>query len=261
MSKREEYETNQSFFRLIGNYTWVNGSGFAFKPQIRMKIRLKALQRRVSIIILGENDDETNSSTALAATAENAPLIAPARQSTRIGFQYTALDWLNSRFDADIVVNSKLVPEPSLRARQKLYSSPRTLSRFTVTGFWEQKHRFGQTTQVDYAHQFARKWAYDITLKGTQSQDIPELAWDNIINTAYQISSRDGLALHLEAFGPTRPHAMVQNYHSSVVYRRNFYRSWMFYEIEPGVDWPYINSHRHPVLSTAFRLEFQFKNF
>ena len=72
---------------------------------------------------------------------------------------------------------------------------------------------------------------------------------------------REALALHLQAFGPTRPHAIVQNYHTSIVYRRNFYRSWIFGELEPGVDWPYVDNHRLPVWSTVFRLELQFKSF
>ena len=259
MSEREEYEINQSFFRVINNYTWINGKGFSFKPKLRMKIRLKAFQRRLSIIAFGENEDETVQTFSAARQAQIDAGITPVEDRTRVGVRYAVWEWLDSRFDADIVVSSKLVPEPALRARQNLYKSDRTLSRFTVTGFWEKDLRFGQTTQIDFAHQFKKRWAYDITLRGKQSQVIPAIVWDHSINTNYQLSKKEALALHLQASGPTRPHAVVQNYHTSVVYRRNFYRPWMFGEVEPGVDWPYLLNHRQPVWSTVFRLELQFK--
>ena len=265
MSQNEEFESNQSFFRVIGNYTWVSGQGFQFRPQIRLRVRLKALQKKLSIIAFGENNNEAspdisaNQQTETKLTRDNSQIGRDTTQ-TRVGLRYNMFEWFNSRFDADVVVSNKLFPEPSLRGRQIIYKSDTTLSRFTIIGFYKKDLRWGQNPQLDYSKQLGKRWACDATIEGHQSQTLPELEWDSSANLNYLLSVREAMALRFQAIGPTRPHAIATNYRTSVVYRRNFYRSWMFYEVEPGIDWPYIDNHRAPVWSSAFRLELQFKS-
>lgn len=261
MEENATFEANPSYFRIIGNYTWVNREGFKFKPQFRAKVRLKALQRRLSLIAFGENENEASPDIDNKQKIErNTGNVGRDTTRTRVGFRYTILEWLDSDFDADVVVSDDLFPEPSLRFRQRLYKSELTRSRFTVTGFYKEDLKFGQTTRLDTLQKISTRWAYDAALTGRSSEVRPDLEWDTYFNLNYVLSSREGLALRLQAIGPTHPHTIVSNYRTSVVYRRNFYRSWMFYEVEPGVDWPYRDNHRAPVWSSAFRLELVFKS-
>jgi len=264
--ENEEFEANQSFFRVVGNYTWVDREGFGFRPQLKMKVRLKALQRKLSIIAFGERDDEASPDISINKQTEGTQLSRDNRQvgrdttRTRVGFRYTFFEFFNSRFDADVVVSNSLYPEPSLRGRQTLYKSDKVLSRFTVTGFYKEELKFGQTTRLDYAQELSKRWNFDTSVTARNSEVIPDLEWDSGFTLNYLLSVRETMALRLQAIGPTEPHFIVSNYRTSVVYRRNFYRSWMFYEVEPGVDWPYVDDHRRPVWSSAFRLELQFKS-
>ncbi len=262
MAEKDTFEVNQSYFRVIGAYTWVNHEGFKFKPRIRVKVRLKALQRRLSLIAFGENDNEASPDIEAhrLAISRNAADIGRDTTRTRVGFRYNVLEWFNSAFDADVVVSKALFPEPSLRGRQILYKSKTVQSRFTVTGFYKEDLKFGQTTRLDFSHVAGKRWAYDSTLTGRQSEVQPDWEWDSATNVNYLLSSRETLALRLQAIGPTQPHTIVSNYRTSVVYRRNFYRSWIFYELEPGVDWPYVDDHRKAIWSGAFRLELLFKS-
>lgn len=265
VSEDQEFETNQSFFRVIGNYTWVDREGFKFKPQIRMRVRLKSLQKRLSVIAFGENENEASPDVSAKQSepsqiARDKNKVGRDTTQTRVGLRYNVFEWFNSRFDADVVVSNSLFPEPSLRGRQNIYKSDRVLSRFTVTGFYKEDLKFGHTSRLDYSQQAGKRWAYDATLTGRQSEVRPDLEWDTGINLNYLLSVREAMVLRLQAIGPTRPHTIVTNYRTSVVYRRNFYRTWLFYEVEPGVDWPYVDNHRAPVWSSAFRLEMQFKS-
>lgn len=257
-----EFEVNQSYFRIIGNYTWVNHEGFKFKPKLRVKVRLKALQRRLSFIAFGENENEASPDieSNRQAIGRNVADVGRDSSRTRVGFRYNVAEWFKTDFDADVVVSKELFPEPSLRGRHTFYKSEKAQSRFTATGFYKEDLKFGQTTRLDYSQRIGKRWAYDTTATGRNSEVRPDLEWDCAINLNYVLSSRENMALRLQAVGPTKPHAIVGNYRSSLVYRRNFYRSWMFYEVEPGVDWPYINDHRLPVWSSAFRLELVFKS-
>ncbi len=259
LTKEGEYETNHSYFRLIGNYGWVNGEGFQFKPQFRTKIRLKAFERRLSIIAFGDDTGTTLPPSANPLDPDVVPASDATAQKTRIGFRYTFMDWVHARFDADLLFRSTLVPEPSLRYRLNLYSTDRSQARVTVKGFWDNDVHFGQRTRLEYGYRIAPRWTLDIAGTGRQSQQTPSVQWDGSINTGFQLSRKAALVHHVGASGPTRPHTYVQHYRTSLLYRQQFYRTWMFFDVEPGIDWPYENNHRHPVLSTVFRLELQFK--
>ena len=48
-----EIEANDSFVRMIGNYQWIDGEGFFFKPRFRLRLRLPGLNQRLSLIAAG----------------------------------------------------------------------------------------------------------------------------------------------------------------------------------------------------------------
>jgi hypothetical protein len=60
-------------------------------------------------------------------------------------------------------------------------------------------------------------------------------------------------------WGVNHPEWTIDNYRVGTRYRRNFYRPWLFFEIEPEVTWPKkVDGHREPLFATTFLIEFQF---
>jgi hypothetical protein len=271
MEESDEFRANESYFRVIGHFTWVDYEGFSMKPQFRAKVRLKALQRKLSLIAFGENDDEASPDidSTKKTIGRDTRQVGRDTSRTRVGFRYNVAQWFNTDFDADLVVSKEFFPEPSLRGRVTIYKSDRAQSQFSTTGFYKKALRYGYITRLNYKHQMAKRWGHDTAVSVRQSQEFPALQWDSAINLNYLLSIRETMALRLQAVGVTRPYIFVLNYRSSVVYRRNFYRTWLFYEVEPGVDWPYRprvgsppyrDGTRLPVWSSAFRIEIVFKS-
>ena len=91
----------------------------------------------------------------------------PNSQSNRVGLRYNVLEWFNSVRRPIVVVSSKF-PRNPLCVPAKKFIDGQTLGGLMI-GFWEKELRFGHTTQLDFAHQFAKRWAYDITVTGKQS--------------------------------------------------------------------------------------------
>jgi hypothetical protein len=57
----------------------------------------------------------------------------------------------------------------------------------------------------------------------------------------------------------TRPSTVVENYRVYTRYRRNFLRSWLYYELEPDINWPREDDgSRKAVLGGTVRLEINF---
>ena len=64
------------------------------------------------------------------------------------------------------------------------------------------------------------------------------MEWGTELSMIRQLSPLSAITLTGGAYGNTSASAMVGNYKIFTRYRRNFLRSWLFYELEPEVSWP-----------------------
>ena len=53
-----------------------------------------------------------------------------------------------------------------------------------------------------------------------------------------ELNRREALRYLVSMDGFTRPNTRVENYRAGVTYRRNIWRPWFFYELEPYLLWP-----------------------
>ncbi len=260
--KHEEIETNQSFLRLVGAYQWINGQGFRFKPRFRLRLRVPGLQKRLSLIISGEDENADLKSQDLTHAS---PVLDPTPNATvrnkSVALQFVAFDWVKSRIDFDVGLRSALEPEGTARYRRKMKFDLLTQARFTETGFWREKVGFGETTQFDVDRQVSKKTVLSWDNEGTYSEKSQGLDWVSNLNYEIQLSKKSALNFQSSAVGVTRPHAVVTNYRFAPHYRESIFRPWFFYEIEPALDFKRKQeSGWESILSSAFRMEILYRN-
>jgi len=89
--------------------------------------------------------------------------------------------------------------------------------------------------------------------------DLLGIEWFSELALASAISRRTALLYNLKASGVTKPDTLVTDYSVLTRYRRNFFRNWLFYEVEPALSWVRDEfGDYNPVGSMTLRLEIQF---
>ncbi len=266
---REEIETNDSFLRVIGNFSWVDHEGLLFKPRFRFRIKVPGLKNRLRLIAEGEDEEEEVNTRRTAKGTTRPPIdqrtSIRARNDTRdrsVGLQFMGVNWSRFRADVDLKFRSEFEPEVVTRLRQRFIWKNKTEGRITERLFWREKEGYGETTQFEIDRVFTDKTQLTWTTAGTyseKSREVSGMNWSTGLVYGVLVSSKIAVSALALAQGPTRPHSVVGNYHGGVIYRQNILRPWFFFEIEPAVDFNRLSPGFETIPSLTFRMEILFR--
>ncbi len=256
----EEIETNRSYLRVIGGYEWANKDGVHFRRAIRAMVRLPGVTDRLSLVF---SDDEPNlppppTVTLGAVTPSEVPQVNPKDRQTA-ALRYSAYNRLNTKVDLNLATRSGLRPELAGRLQQRLPLSRMVMSNLSLTGFWLGGTGFGERVRYSVEHPFSPYTTLRLDNAATHIEKLPGITGDTRLSLVSQLSPKAALSAGA-GFTVVMPLWQGQAYSASVIYRRNFYREWLFYELEPGVNWTRTPGGHYPRIPTAaIRLEIQFR--
>jgi len=99
------------------------------------------------------------------------------------------------------------------------------------------------------------RWGNNLSfIEGT-----PGVTWNTGISLFTQLTPKSAISYDTSIWGVNRPDWVIQNYRIGSVYRRNFFRPWLFFELAPEVTWPKEESgHRNSTYAFMATLEIQF---
>lgn len=254
-----DLERGQSFVRWRNEVRY-GDDDFTFRTTLRADLRLPGLNRvlsRLRLVVTGESED-TLSELFPEGTG-------PRRGETGRGnaeLRYGIVDTLRTHFDLGGGVLFRLPPGVRARARLR-HAFPATgsvLVRLGNTAFWESDVGFGDTVQVDFERRFSRntvvRWQNGATISESS------LGWEWATGAALLqgLGRRSAIALGGSIDGWTEPFPEVTRRRLFLRFRRDVFRSWLFYELEPEVLWPVVDGRTQPeVLGIIGRLEIQFQ--
>jgi hypothetical protein len=134
------------------------------------------------------------------------------------------------------------------------------LIRAAETFFVKNTDLFGETTEFSLERQVGWDTLLTWSSAGTASREINGLEWGSELSLSRLFSSKDAVTLKGGVFGNSNFSPQVQNYIILARYRRNFLRSWLFYELEPQVSWPRnSDGSQRTVPAITFRIEIAFQ--
>ncbi|MBK5273805.1 MAG: hypothetical protein JJE30_01975 [Desulfuromonadales bacterium] len=134
------------------------------------------------------------------------------------------------------------------------------LMRTAETFFVKNTDLFGETTELSLERLLGENTLLRWAGAGTASKEIDGLEWGSELSLFRQFTPKDAITLKGGIFGNTAISAQLQNYLLLASYRRNFLRSWLFYELEPQVSWPKSpDGSQQARFAFTFRLEVVFK--
>ncbi|MBI4714934.1 MAG: hypothetical protein HY760_03180 [Nitrospirae bacterium] len=133
------------------------------------------------------------------------------------------------------------------------------LIRFTETALWRYTERFTEISQLDLEREINTFLLLRLSQYAAYTEDTPGITWNTGISLIRELSSNSAVSYDVSTWGVNHPEWTVQDYRVGSRYRRNFYRPWLFLEIEPDVTWPKeANGRRDPLYAVQATLEIQF---
>ena len=232
-------------------------------PSVRLNLALTKINDRLNLIIAGES--------------EPAPLTQRLPQDPgNPGYDRTTQDthFVNTELRYDLIripsmllfvgagVQLKLPFEAFARSRVEYRHkfSDTTLISGSETVFVKNSDLFGETTELTLDHLLDRSSILRWSSTGTASQEIHGLEWGSELSLIRQLSPRSAGTLTGGAYGNINDSTVANTYRVLARYRRNFLRSWLFYELEPEVFWQRnAPDHDAPTFAFTFRLDIVFK--
>ncbi len=242
----------------------VNQDGkIEFGTNLRANIQLSRINERLHFAFFGDNDPAPVSSS-LPEDPGN-PGLDRSSRSLHVANTELRYDLIRTpTIDLFLGAGVRLVipPEAFVRSRfQYIHKiSDVSLLRFSETLFVKNLGLLGETSEVDLEHLLNKKTLLRWSNTGTVSSEISGMEWGTELSLIRELSPRSGINFTGGVYGNTSTKDWVQNYRIFARYRQNFFRSWLFYELEPEFSWPRNPDKSFPTnYAFTFRLEVVFQ--
>lgn len=134
------------------------------------------------------------------------------------------------------------------------------LMRFAETFFLKNTDLLGETSEISFERLLARGTILRWASAATASQEISGVEWGSELSLLRELSPKSAITLTGGVYGNTTTAGLADNFRLFALYRRNFLRPWLFYELEPEISWPRDPTGYYPAdIACTFRLEIVFQ--
>jgi hypothetical protein len=227
---RTDIESADSLLRLTYENRWQQDDGSSEAIKLRGKIHLPGINKRLSLIFEDEDGDDSEERTDLDTLSSDS-------ESTQLSLQYKAREGTRVRVDYGLGISSSFKGKAKVRYRYQLPWSETTTHRLTETLYFVDGDGFGLRShyELDYAITDSRlvRWSN----KARFAEDIEGVEWSTRLSLARRLNKKRGASLFTWVSGETRPEYLTKSYGLGLLFRRDFYRSWLFLEVEPAYAW------------------------
>ena len=234
-------ETDQSYVSVRPSAFFSSKEGNEFKIRISAHLALSKSKQRFKLFI---NDlDQDNLKKIIADNA------ADEKKAPSVGINYFRPEKYGIHSKYSLGLRGVY---PFVRAR---YNSEFHLSSWIIEPIQEFKYsikdKFEEETQLFCDTKITNLSLFRLYLSRGTKADTPGMSYNAAVNLFYTPSENVGLSLSQYLNGSTKYRQVVYkddtqilyeeyngiyNYGTSLNIRQNFWRSWLFYEIEPGVN-------------------------
>ncbi|MFH2083739.1 MAG: hypothetical protein ABII20_00255 [Candidatus Omnitrophota bacterium] len=249
----------RSKIRLRSDLRFSEGGQTYMRTFLHASIRLPKASKKLKLIISDDNEDAVPVTTG--ELVKTGVRNATDADHADVGLRYNVLDTMLSRLHFGSGMKAETPLSPYVRVYYRHLFPLTKVSQIRFSSQARVKHNEGwrKTLQLGVERLFSEsnilRWSNAVIFEA----DDVHYNWESYIGFQQQISARNALSYTLGMSGVSDRRLIVENYRASVRFRRNFYKGWVFYEIEPANDWPRDDFGAYsPAASITFRLEIQF---
>ncbi|MGI9286971.1 MAG: hypothetical protein ACR2P1_16420 [Pseudomonadales bacterium] len=253
-TRRANEEAARSFLRLRFQHEWDEDEGHDIKtPRLSGKVKLPLLDKRLDLVFadeLGEND---------SVNEEADQLLDNNQPDSDIALQYTGVDSDRSRLSFTVSPNRKLKLKARMRYRYKYPFSEKYSGRFTEELLFRDGEGFSTTTRLELDDVLNENLLLRWSNRFRYGEETDGVEWNSTIGLGQRIDDKHAISYFASISGKTKPEFisereanrlpgeprstnekpgwLTEAYGLGVLYRVNFFRRWLFVEIEPAVLW------------------------
>ncbi|MFZ5467679.1 MAG: hypothetical protein ACOZAI_10505 [Pseudomonadota bacterium] len=246
-----EEDYTETYVRLQMGITQSRLNDTEWTSRAYAKVPLPRLSRRLNIFVSGGEEDQS-----VAAKPEES--LRQTEKSSTVGVQYVLDETARGRWS----VSGSIDPNVKLRYRYLYPLGDAWYTRYTQTFYWDDDKDTGLALRGDLERVISPETLFRLTADADYWDGETGVSW--LVGGAllHRLNNRSAIAFDASVRGVSDPEWETTDYRAGLRFRRNFFRSWLFYEIEPALRWT-----QDPLDATdrmtfdpaiTFRLEIQF---
>lgn len=263
-----DWHDNQAalMLRAITEANMVEGEGTGFRFRLRASAALPNAKRRLRLVVTDDSDADES-----VAGQDVRSQLNSTRDQVSAALRWIPLHRAGIQSDFDIGVRGLGPPDLFVRARlRKNWSvSQDSVLRFGETLRYGTESHGRSITQLDYEYAFGSSALARLSSAYEYQQDERDrgFIWAHGISMSHVLSAYRSLGYGFTVNGFTQPNWHDDNYGPWVLFRSNWLRPWLFYELEPRATWydedpadvdaTAAPVKSGPVLSLTLRIEIQ----
>jgi hypothetical protein len=164
-------------------------------------------------------------------------------------------DW---EFRPSVGVRARWLPELYARVRVNRYFDLNPwLARVSGNASWFSSDGVTLAAGADFDRRLNDTMMFRASSSFRWEEETPVTSASQVFSLFQRLESKASLAYDVGVVGDDDPDWRVTNHFIRLRYRRLFYKTWAYLEIQPKATWPEDNHFREE-LSLLFRLEFNF---
>lgn len=249
-----------SSLRWLTALRWEESKLFYGRTSLHANVRLPKASKKLKLIISADDEDDP---TDVLPDDPVEPGFQKREDKERanVGLRYNFFNTLASKFHVGTGIKFELPVDPYVRVRYRYTLSIRSTVqvRFTETARWRDSNGWKETSQVDFEKLFFKSLLFRWSNSAVFKDSARNFDWGSSFGLQHQLSSKNALAYDASISGVTQPDTQLVLYRIGVRFRRNFYREYLFFEIEPENAWPRNEYGKYDAkTAVTFRIEVQF---
>lgn len=208
------------------------------KARFRIKVKLPHFKNKVDLIL--SDEDETEQYQLPLETTH----IQAEEEKFSASLRYMVNNDKNKYTDTRLGISGGDI---FIRGRHKRYFNWSTESVFKVepSVFYFLGDGFRSRLLLEYNHQQDQDTQYRINYSIEGSQSFSGIRWKHGLYRLKHLSNKVASVTSLQVEGERngKRDFVVDNYTLSYRYRFNAYKKWLFFEVEPFLEWPEVDNY------------------
>jgi len=255
--KDSETQANKSYLRLRLGARWVEGNRLADDTDFKLRIDLPATTKRWQLFIenqLAEFEQPGNSNRE--------DLITP--QTTDDSFyggisRERTTEYWQLRPELGLKLSFPLNPFARFRATRPFELPDLWDGRYQQSFYYFHRGGFGVKAQLSFERPWGEKYFWRIKTEGNWQDETNNTSLAQIFSLQQSLSDKAAMVYEMGVLGVTKPSTQTSGYYSTVRYRQQLYRDWLFWDVVPAVSWTRTTDF-DPVYSITTRIEILFSD-
>ncbi len=198
----------------------------------RVKLHLPRISRRFNLILANDDQlDEDDPDATLLEQNEPRDFSTSLQVIVRKDEKWNIRGALGMRF------NNGLDPLANITARRN-FTGENWLFRLSERLFWYRSESYGETTRLDIETEFDENALLRFSSDATWRRIDGFFELKQSVSTLRRLTRSWGIVHAYIISGETEPTVHIVNHRALVRLRKRAFRHWLFFEIEPQMNWP-----------------------